>query len=105
MRKAADYVLLQFEKGVFEPIGSFDDIKDYTFSDLETARIKINSGRVISGTPESVKEQLTRLCDDFDIDEIIMSCMAFSHQDRIHSFELLADAFALKSNASVLTTS
>jgi len=105
MRKAADYVLLQFEKGIFEPMGGFEEIKDYQFSNVEKERIKINGGRIISGTPESVKEQLTTLCDDFDIDEIIVSCMAFSHQDRIHSFELLAETFALKSNALELTAS
>lgn len=102
LRKASDYVLLQFEKGHFEPIGGYEEIKDYQFSPMELERIRINSGRLISGTPARVKEQLTRLADDFDIDEIIVSCMAFSHEDRRHSFELLAEAFELKSNAEVL---
>lgn len=102
LRKASDYVLLQFEKGQFEPIGSYDEIKDYKFSPMEMERIKINSGRIVSGTPDSVKEQLTKLANDFNIGEIIVSCMAFSHEDRKHSFELLAEAFELKSNAEVL---
>jgi luciferase family oxidoreductase group 1 len=96
LRKVADYVLLQFEKGHFEPFGGYDEIKDYEFTSMELERITANSGRVVSGTPDKVKEQLTRLANDFDIDEIIVSCMAFSFQDRKHSFELLAEAFDLE---------
>ena len=96
LRKMADYVLLQFEKGHFEPIGAYEEIKDYKFSVQELERIRINSGRVISGTPDKVSEQLSRLADDFGLDEIIVSCMAFSHEDRVRSFELLAEAFELK---------
>lgn len=95
MRKTADYVLLQFEKGHFEPIGGYEEIKDYVFSSVELDRIRANSGRVISGTPANVKEQLTKLADDFNIDEIIVSCMAFSNEDRQRSFQLLAAAFEL----------
>lgn len=96
MRKMADYVLLQFEKGHFVPIGSFDEIKHYDFSAMELERIYANRGRVVSGTPSQVKEELTILADDFDIDEIIVSCMAFSAEDRTRSFELLAETFELE---------
>ena len=95
-------MLLQFEKGHFEPIGGYDEIKDYKFSPMEMERIRVNSGRIVSGTSDSVKEQLTKLATDFNIGEIIVSCMAFSHEDRKHSFELLAEAFELKRNAEVL---
>jgi len=96
MRKLSDYHLLQFERGRFEPMGSYDDIKDYQFSDLELERIKYNKGRIVSGTKEQVKEQLTKLATDFDIDEIIVAAMTYSQQDRIRSFELLAEAFELE---------
>lgn len=100
MRKMADYVLLQFEKGNFVPIGTFNEIKDYEFSAMELDRIYANRGRVVSGTASQVKAELTKLADDFNIDEIIVSCMAFSAEDRKRSFELLAETFELKGTIS-----
>ena len=96
LRKMSDYILLQFERGRFEPVGSYDDIKDYQFSPQELARIEHNRGRIVSGTKEQVKEQLTQLATNFDVDEIIVSTMTYSQQDRIRSFELLAEAFELE---------
>ena len=93
LRKVADYVLLQFERGNFMPMIDFDDIRDYKFSPEELSRIAYNSGRVISGTQQSVKEQLLKLAQDFDTDEIMVSCMTSRQEDRVRCFELLAGAF------------
>lgn len=95
MRHFLDYVFVQFEQGRFDRFGSYDDIKDYKFSAHELERIRLNSGRVISGTKDAVKEQLTKLAADFDVPEIMVSCMADRPEDRVRSFELLAEAFAL----------
>ncbi|MDB5201440.1 MAG: luciferase-like monooxygenase family protein [Ferruginibacter sp.] len=91
MRKFIDYVLVQFEKGNFDNIGNPDLIRDYVFSQEEELRIKQNSGRVISGTPASVKAQLEKLAADFDVDEIMMSCMFHEEAARLRSFELIAE--------------
>lgn len=96
MRRLSDYTLLQFERGKFEPIGSPEEIKNYQFSSVELDRIKHNSGRIISGTKEQVKEQLIKLCNDFDVYEVIAAAMTYSREDRIRSFELLAEAFELE---------
>jgi luciferase family oxidoreductase group 1 len=95
LRKMSDFVLLQFEKGIFEPIRHYEEIRDYKFSEWELERIRNNSGRVVSGTKDSVKEQLSAMADAFDINEIIVSCMTFDPEDRRHSFTLLAEAFEL----------
>ena len=96
MRKLTDYTLLQFEKGNFSALAAYEEVKEYEFSPGELQRIHHNSGRLVSGTPLQVKQQLTRLADEFEIDEIIASCMTSAQQDRLHSFELLAEAFELK---------
>ena len=95
LRKLSDYNLLKFEQGKFEPMTSADELKDYQFSLEEKARIHNNSGRIISGTPNQVKEQLTALANDFEVDEIIVTTMTYSHEDRLRSFTLLAEAFEL----------
>ena len=96
MRKLSDMTLLKFERGIFEPMGSYDEIADYEFNDDELMRIRNNNGRIVSGTPQQVKAQLTALADEFGVDEIIISTMTYSREDRLRSFTLLADAFDLK---------
>lgn len=102
LRKLADYRFLQFEKGNFEKPGDYDEIADYEFSPSELQSIHNNRGRVISGTPESVKEQLSQLANDFEIDEIMVSCMTYHAEDRFRCFELLAEAFQLEAKAPVM---
>lgn len=99
LRKVADYVLLQFERGNFMPMIEYDEIRNYVFSDDEISRIQYNSGRVISGTPDAVKQQMITLADEFGTDEIMVSCMTSRQEDRVRCFELLAEAFALVGKA------
>ncbi|HET6226935.1 MAG TPA: LLM class flavin-dependent oxidoreductase [Bacteroidia bacterium] len=96
LRKLSDYNLLKFERGIFEPMSSPEDIADYKFSPEELFRIQNNRGRIVSGTPEQVKSQLSNLAEEFDVNEIIVTTMTYSHADRMHSFKLLANAFELK---------
>ncbi len=96
LRKLSDYNLLKFERGIFEPMSSADEIATYRFSPEELFRIEHNKGRIVSGTPASVKTQLSTLADQFNVDEIIITTMTYSQQDRMHSFELLAEAFDLQ---------
>lgn len=96
MRKLSDYTLLQFERGNFSELATYDEVKNYVFSPTELQRIEYNSGRIISGTPSQVKQQLTDLANAFDTDEIICSCMTAEKADRLRSFELLAEVFGLR---------
>jgi luciferase family oxidoreductase group 1 len=95
MRKLSDYNLLQFEQGKFEPMSSYEDVAGYEFSGDEKMRIRNNAGRIVSGTPKQVKEQLDKLAQDFSADEIIATTMTYSKEDRFNSFTLLAKEFDL----------
>lgn len=95
LRKLSDYTLVKFEQGQFGPLRSYEEIRDYVFSDMERASVAQNRGRIISGTPEQVKHQLEELADAFDTDEVIITTMTYSQTDRLQSFQLLSDAFEL----------
>lgn len=95
MRKLMDYRLLQFEKGNFEKPGNYSKIRDYKFTQPELDRIHFNSGRIISGTIDKVKEELIKLADDFAAEEIIIATMTDSVERRRRSFELIAEGFDL----------
>ena len=96
MRKMMDYVLVEFERGKFGPFPDPETVRKYQFNFGELDRIQYNSGRIVSGTPESVKEQLTKLATDFDADEIMVSTMADTFENRIKSFQLISEAFNLR---------
>ncbi|NIJ54092.1 LLM class flavin-dependent oxidoreductase [Dyadobacter arcticus] len=96
MRKMMDYILVEFEKGKFGPFPDAQTVKNYRFTVGELERIRYNSGRIISGTQDSVKEQLTDLANAFELDEIIISTMADSAENRVRSFQLISEAFNLR---------
>jgi luciferase family oxidoreductase group 1 len=98
LRKLADYTLLQFEKGNFREMNRYEDIKDYVFSEQELERIQYNRGRIISGTKDQVRDQLTALASEMDVVEIMITTMTHSQKDRFRSFELIAEAMALMIN-------
>jgi luciferase family oxidoreductase group 1 len=95
MRKLADYTLLQFEKGNFRELISFEEIKEYIFSNSELERIESNNGRIVSGTPLQVRKKLQSLADELDLDEIMIATITHSQKDRFRSFELIAGEFGL----------
>jgi luciferase family oxidoreductase group 1 len=93
LRKMSDYVLLQFEKGIFGPLPDPSEVAAHAFSEYELERIRFNSGRIISGSGASVKKQVEALAHEFDVQEIMASCMTAEPAYRKRSFELLAELF------------
>ena len=100
LRKLADYTLLQCDKGNFREMNRYEDIQDYIFKDAELERIRYNRGRIVSGTPEQVRDQLISLAAEMDVDEIMITTMTHSQKDRMRSFELIAEKFSTPIPAS-----
>jgi hypothetical protein len=46
--------------------------------------------------PDEVKARLTLLAASFDVDEIVVATFADTEADRLRSYQLLAEAFDLK---------
>jgi alkanesulfonate monooxygenase SsuD/methylene tetrahydromethanopterin reductase-like flavin-dependent oxidoreductase (luciferase family) len=51
---------------------------------------------MIVGTADIVKEKMTALVQDLGVDEIVVATFADSFEDRMRSYELLADIFNLR---------
>ena len=98
LRKLADYTLLQFEKGNFREMKRYEDIREYIFSEAELERIRNNQGRIISGTPAQVRSALVALATESGVDEIMITTLTHAQEDRVRSFELIAEAFELTVN-------
>lgn len=89
-----DARFLQFERGVITPLG-FDDVKDAVYTDAEQDRIRYNRQRVVAGNPEMVKNRLSQLAESYEVDELIAVTICEDFNDRLHSYELLAQLFNL----------
>lgn len=91
-----DYRLLSLEKGKFDVYPTWEEVRDYEYTDMEWQRVMANRGRMISGTPKNVKIKLQKLADDYQVDEIVIATMADKVEDRFRSYELLAEQFQLE---------
>jgi luciferase family oxidoreductase group 1 len=63
-------------------------------------RINHRAGReLLNGTGEYVREHLDALAERFGVDEVLVVTITHSHETRVRSYELLAEAYALTSTA------
>lgn len=95
LRAATDLQLLRFGKGERLTYPSAEEVAAYQFTPEDEMHLAHNRNRVVSGTPEQVRAQLTKLAADYDVDEIVVVTITADFQDRLRSYELLAEAFAL----------
>jgi luciferase family oxidoreductase group 1 len=86
-----DYRLLSISKGKVDEAPSYESVKSYTYSADEWKHVLFNRQRMIVGTPDFVKEKLEQLARDFDVDEIVAATFADTFEDRVRSYELLAE--------------
>jgi len=90
-----DFRFNQFEQGKgIVPVG-YDDVKDHVYTELELERIRHNRKRVITGKPAEMRQKLTQLAEEYDVDEIIAVTITEQFEDRLESYKLLAGQFDL----------
>jgi luciferase family oxidoreductase group 1 len=86
-----EFRLLSFEKGNFNQLYNYDDIKDYKYTEAEKQRLAYHRNRFIVGTPDVMKAELIELAAAFDTDEIVLATFSEYKEDRLRSYELLAE--------------
>jgi len=87
------YRFLQLEKGGGLTSAGWEDIKDIRYNSAELQRIEANRPRMIFGTPEKIEEKLIKLATDYDVDELMAVTITEHFEDRIKSYQLLAQLF------------
>ena len=103
LAKAMYIQLLRFEQGIRGPYPTAAETAAYVFSPEEQARLTYHKGRVVSGTPAQLHAHLTRIAAAYEVDELTIVTITADFADRLRSYELLAEAFAL-APASVAAT-
>ena len=85
---------------VFLPLASPEEASAYPYSPADRALIARNRARLFVGSKETVLARLHPMVAATKADEIMVTTMLFEHAARRHSYELLAQAFALQARAA-----
>jgi len=88
-----DYRFIGFEKGRFDEMPDYETASKYVYSPAEWQRVLYNRQRTIMGTPGVVKEKITALAKELNVQEVMAATFAESREDRFRSYELLAKMF------------
>jgi len=65
------------------------------YSDTDRALMRRERERAVIGTPEAVKTRVLELRDEFQADEVMVITITGDYASRLHSYDLLAQAFGL----------
>ena len=95
LRAAMDLMLLRFGRGERGSFPTAAEAAAYEFTSQDQAHLVFNRNRVVSGTPAQVQQQLSVLAAEYDVDEITAVTITADFEDRLRSYELLAEAFEL----------
>jgi luciferase family oxidoreductase group 1 len=95
LRAAMDLMLLRFGKGERGTFPTREEVRSYRFTAEDQVHLVQNRGRVVSGTPEQVHQQLTQVAAEYGVDEVTAVTITADFDDRLRSYELLAEVFAL----------
>ena len=101
MQAVMDYRLLSISRGQLDEAPSYEFVKDVRYSQEEMRYVHYNRQRMITGTPEVVQQKMTALAKDFGVNEIVVATFADTAEDRLLSYQLLADTFRLKEQSTV----
>ena len=92
---SADLHFVRRAKGEYLPLESPEQAAAYPYAEIDRERIARQRERLVVGGVESVKSRLTALIEATRADELMITTMAYDHAARLHSYELLAEAFAI----------
>jgi alkanesulfonate monooxygenase SsuD/methylene tetrahydromethanopterin reductase-like flavin-dependent oxidoreductase (luciferase family) len=73
-----------------------EEAAEYRFTPAERNIVAEWTKTHIVGTQATVRERLEELVERTGVDELIVTTMVHGHEDRMESYRLLADAFALE---------
>jgi luciferase family oxidoreductase group 1 len=94
MQAVMDYRLLSISKGKVDEAPSYDSVRAYNYSADEWKHVLFNRQRMIVGTPDFVREKLNLLAASYNVEEIVVATFADTFEDRVRSYELLAEMVA-----------
>jgi luciferase family oxidoreductase group 1 len=95
LASSADLHFARRAKGEYAPLASPEEAASHPYAPIDRERIARHRARLIVGGIDAVKARLLPLIKSTRADELMITTMVYDHAARRHSYELLAQAFAL----------
>ena len=78
-----------------QPALSPEESRDVGFTEREAMIVGAQARIAAFGTPDVVRDKVLALARAFGADEVMISCNAYHHADRLRAIELFAQSFAM----------
>jgi alkanesulfonate monooxygenase SsuD/methylene tetrahydromethanopterin reductase-like flavin-dependent oxidoreductase (luciferase family) len=85
---------LRMRAGAPQPLASPEEAAAYPYSDAEREQAWARFADQAIGSPETVRHQLAGLLERTGADELMLTAMVYDIEDRVRSFELIAEKVA-----------
>jgi len=95
LMRSRDLWTLRQRRGITAPVPSFEEADSYDYAPADLELIAYNRARCVWGTPDAVKAALDALGRRYGVDEFVVLTICARFEDRLRSYELLAEAFDL----------
>lgn len=95
LASSMDLAFLRLRSGRPGLLPSPAEARAYPYSAAERAQIQAYRPHRTVGSPETVERRLRTLADQTSADELMIMTMIHRHEDRLRSYELLAERFGL----------
>jgi luciferase family oxidoreductase group 1 len=87
--------VLNMRTGRPSPLPSPEDAAAYDYNDAEADQIRRFRRAQIVGDAAAVRDEIADLADRTQADEVMVMSMVYHHDERVRSYQLIADAFGL----------
>lgn len=89
-----DLMWARLQSGKLGPLPSPEEALAYDYSPAEREAVRRYRALLFVGSPETVRDRLLDAVAATQADEVMVTSMIHSHEARLRSYELLAEAFA-----------
>lgn len=94
-RRMREIQRIRRDRGERGPAPTLEEAAAWPFTDEELDAMKSRRSRQIIGTPDEVKAAIEDLAAQSEADEVVLLTITPTFEDRLKSYELIADAFAM----------
>jgi luciferase family oxidoreductase group 1 len=94
-----DLTWVRLQRGELGRLPSPEEALAYPYNPVERAVVANHRALVVTGTPAHVGARIEALVAETGADEVIVSSMIHSHEERLRSYELVAEALRLPSTS------
>jgi luciferase family oxidoreductase group 1 len=93
LASSMDLGWVRLQRGELGRLPSPEEARAYPYTPVERAVVRNHRALTIVGDPAMVRAQIDALVEETAADEVMISSMIHSHEERLRSYELVAETF------------